>query len=77
MNGFSHWKKLHESEKLEEFSNNTIGLLWLKTKSVIRKEIVDEFTADNNIVLIGKSLNDKFTELFKLLAKKRRLSGSC
>ncbi len=38
MKDFSYWKKLHENEKLEEFSNDAIGLLWLKTKSIIRKD---------------------------------------
>ena len=27
MKDFNYWKKLHESEQLEEFSNDSIGLL--------------------------------------------------
>ena len=38
MKDFNYWKKLHESETLEEFSSDSVGLLWLKTKSIARKE---------------------------------------
>lgn len=43
MSDFNYWKKLHESEKLQEFSIDITGLLWLKTKSIIRKELIAEF----------------------------------
>jgi hypothetical protein len=69
MKDFIYWKKLHESENLEEFSTDNIGLLWLKIKSVIRKEIVDEFTTANKIKLGETSLNGQFVELFNLFAK--------
>lgn len=42
MKDFKYWKKLHESEKLEEFSQDKTGLLWLKTKSIVRKELIAE-----------------------------------
>ena len=51
MKDFNYWKKLHESEKLEEFSSDTIGLLWLKTKSIVRKELIAEFLKNNAITL--------------------------
>ena len=70
MNAFNHWKKLHQSEKLEQFGNDTIGLLWLKTKSIIRKELIDEFLTENSINLEGKTLNDRFVELFNLFSEK-------
>lgn len=53
MQDFNYWKKLHESETLEEFSNDTIGLLWLKTKSIIRKELIADFVA-NNVLFLQK-----------------------
>jgi len=34
MKDFYYWKNLHESEKLEEFSSDELGLLWLKPESV-------------------------------------------
>ena len=69
MQDFNYWKKLHESEKLEEFSNDTIGLLWLKTKSIIRKELIADFVANNGIVLTEIALAKQFVELFDLLCK--------
>jgi hypothetical protein len=51
MKSFDYWKKLHESEKLEEFSSDTQGLLWLKVKSIVRKEIISDFVSENKIEL--------------------------
>ena len=69
MKDFNYWKKCHESEQLEEFSSNYIGLLWLKTKSIVRKELVAEFIQANSIILNEKSLGTQFVELFDLLSK--------
>nr|WP_305069699.1 hypothetical protein [Flavobacterium covae] len=51
MKDFNYWDKLHKNEELEEFSNNNVGLLWLKTKSIIRKKLIAEFLKINNITL--------------------------
>jgi hypothetical protein len=69
MKDFNYWKKLHESEKLEEFSNDKIGLLWLKTKSIVRKELIAEFLKSNKITLKETALAKQFVELFDLLCK--------
>lgn len=69
MKDFNYWKKLHDSEKLDEFSTDNIGLLWLKTKSVIRKGLIAEFIQKNSIQLTEKSLGKQFIELFTLLSK--------
>lgn len=66
---FNYWKKLHESEKLEEFSKNRTGLLWLKTKSIIRKELIAEFIKTNKISLKETAIAKQFVELFNLLCK--------
>ena len=68
MKTFDYWKKLHESEKLEEFSSDAQGLLWLKVKSIIRKEIISEFVAENRIELHETSLNGIFHELYNLFS---------
>lgn len=68
MKEFNYWKKLHESETLEEFSNDTIGLLWLKTKSIIRKELIADFIANNAIALTETALAKQFVELFSALS---------
>jgi len=69
MKDFNYWKELHESQKLDEFSTDNIGLLWLKTKSIVRKELIAEFTQENNIVLKETALGKQFIELFGLLCK--------
>ncbi len=69
MKDFNYWKKLHESEKLEEFSSDRMGLLWLKTKSIVRKELIQEFTKSSNIILNESSLSRQFVELFNILSK--------
>ena len=67
MKDFNYWKKLHESEKLEEFSNDTIGLLWLKIKSIVRKELIVAFVKNNSIILSESTLSKQFVELFNIL----------
>jgi hypothetical protein len=69
MKDFSYWKKLHESEKLEEFSSDEQGLLWLKVKSIVRKELISDFVIENKIELEETSLNGQFFELYALLVK--------
>lgn len=69
MKDFNYWKNLHENEKLEEFSSETIGLLWLKTKSIVRKELIAEFLKSNSITLTETALAKQFVELFNMLSK--------
>lgn len=69
MKDFNYWKKLHESEMLEEFSYDTLGLLWLKTKSVVRKDLIAEFIRRYDIPLKENTLSNQFVELFDLLLK--------
>lgn len=69
MKDFNYWKKLHESEQLDEFSSDNIGLLWLKTKSIVRKELITEFIEQNKITLKETALGKQFIELFELLCK--------
>ena len=67
MKDFNHWKKLHQREELDEFSIDTIGILWLKLNSIIRKELIAEFNAKYNIALKETSLEKQFIELYNLL----------
>jgi hypothetical protein len=67
MKDFNYWDKLHKNEELEEFSNDNIGLLWLKTKSISRKELIAEFLKINNITLKENALAKQFVELFGIL----------
>ena len=67
MKDFNYWKKRYESEQLEEFNSDSVGLLWLKTKSISRKELIAEFTRQNNIHLKETTLAKQFEELFDSL----------
>jgi hypothetical protein len=69
MKDFNYWKKLHESEQLNEFNTDNTGLLWLKIKSIIRKELIVEFIEQNKIQLVETTSNKQFVELFALLSK--------
>lgn len=68
MKDFNYWDKLHKNEELEEFSNDSTGILWLKTKSISRKELIAEFLKINNIILKETSLAKQFVELFDILS---------
>lgn len=69
MKDFNYWENQYKSEKLYEFSSNATGLLWLKTKSIIRKELVEDFTLKNKITLTEIGLGRQFVELFNLFSK--------
>lgn len=66
---FSYWKNLYDSDKLEEFNFNSLGLLWLKIKSIVRKELISDFLTSENIKLNETSLGLQFIELYDLLSE--------
>lgn len=67
-NNFNKWKSIYDAEDLIPFTENKEALLWLKVKSVVRKEIINEFCSANHIVLETTSLTKQFEELFNLLS---------
>jgi len=69
MKNFDYWKKLHDSNKLEEFSSDKAGLLWLKIKSIVRKELIAAFANEANLKLAQSALSKQFEELYKILSK--------
>ncbi|MDD3789516.1 MAG: hypothetical protein PHO94_12590 [Petrimonas sp.] len=69
MKNFKYWDNLHRNESLEEFSTDRTGLLWLKIKSIIRKDLIATFVQQNNIALKQTSLKQQFVELFDLLSQ--------
>ena len=69
MKDFKYWDYLHRSEHLEEFNYDPTGLLWLKIKSIIRKELIAAFTQRYGISLKQTVLKQQFVELFDLLSK--------
>lgn len=66
-NDFSHWKKQHERQQLGDFSTDYVGQLWLKTKSIVRKDLLPEFINKYQIALRSSGIAKQFEELFSLL----------
>ncbi len=64
---FSYWKQQYNNDNLEEFNSNAQGLLWLKIKSIARKEFLDNFIKQNNYFIEEKTLEKKQIELFNQL----------
>lgn len=69
MHNFDYWKRLFESDNLEQFNLDSSGLLWLKLKSIVRKELLKTFLQEAQITLNSKNLNAKFAELYIELSK--------
>ena len=69
MKDFNYWDNLSKSEKLEEFSSDKSGILWLKLKSIIRKELVKKFLEYSGLKIIATKQGQNFIELFELLSK--------
>ena len=69
MKDFKYWDHLSKSEKLEEFSSDKTGLLWLKLKSIIRKKLVSQFLEYSGIKITSTKQGQSFVELFNLLSK--------
>lgn len=67
MREFSYWNKCFSDNNLFEFNKNEYGLLWLKIKSIIRKDLIAEFIQDNNITLNANTLSKQFEELYTIL----------
>ena len=67
---FVYWKNLYENDQLEEFNFSSDGLLWLKIKSIARKELMTEFLTSHQIILPETSLADKFVRLYDLLSQR-------
>ncbi|MEY4935038.1 MAG: hypothetical protein RIS64_1397 [Bacteroidota bacterium] len=67
MKDFTYWKKQHESDSLDAFNDDPSGLLWLKLKSILRKELIAEFIKINKLTLIETTLTNQFVEIYNLL----------
>ena len=50
------------------FSSNEYGILWLKIKSILRKDIIKDFLIRNSITLQTTKLEDNFEELYTILS---------
>ncbi len=69
MKGFEYWKKLHDGDKLEDFNSDKEGLLWLKIKSIKRKDLLPVFVKEINVQSTETSLDKQFVKIFHILSK--------
>lgn len=69
MKDFKYWDNLIKGEKLEEFNFNSTGLLWLKAKSIIRKELIKQFLDFSGYKVTATKQGNIFVELFRLLSE--------
>ncbi|MEG1909452.1 MAG: hypothetical protein RR190_00595 [Bacteroidales bacterium] len=68
MKDFTYWDRLYKNEQLEEFSQDLVGLLWLKIKSIIRVELIKGFLSFSNLELKTEKQTDNFRALFEMLS---------
>jgi len=66
---FEEWKMLFDKDVLEEFTTNLSGILWLKIKSIVRKEFLQDFIVLNKLNVKATKSTDIFKELYILLSK--------
>ena len=77
MDNFKHWKESQQKQQLAVFNTDSSALLWLKIKSILRKELLSKFLSLYHIDLKHTTLSLQFEELFNLhKAKQERRSYS-
>jgi len=63
MKTFAEWNKLFTDQRLDMFNTDPSGVVWLKLKSIIRKEILNVFLPENNIA--AENNKTAFETLYK------------
>ena len=69
MKDFKYWDEQFKQGKMAAFNADEHGLLWLKIKSIIRKDFVVRFAKQAGVTLEQPQLDKAFIELFDALAK--------
>lgn len=70
MKNFDTWLKRYEVDDLLPFTQEREGLLWLKLKSITRKEWLSGFVQYSQIQLDTSKLSEQWRELFALLCER-------
>lgn len=65
---FDELKLKYSNNDLALFSSSKYAILWLKIKSILRKEIIKDFLIKNTITLKTAKLEDNFKELYNLFS---------
>ncbi len=64
MKDFEYWNTCFREQKLLELSTDRLGLLWLKIKSITRKDILPKFASKYSIQLKTTKIGTQFQELY-------------
>lgn len=66
MKNFNEWQSLFNAQKLNAFTFDESGNVWLKIKSLMRKNILTQFIATTKLTLETSGINNNFEELYSL-----------
>lgn len=67
MTNFEKWDKEFRAQNLYAFNRDINGLLWLKVRAVCRGRQIEQFIAENNIILTATKIAEQNVELFEKL----------
>ena len=65
---FNYWERLQKTENFREFSLNSEGRLWLKLKSIMRKDLLHGFVKSAGMTDVPEKAGDAFPALFERLS---------
>jgi hypothetical protein len=65
---FNYWERLQKTENFREFSLNSEGLLWLKLKSIMRKDLLPRFVKSAGMTDVPGKAGEAFPALFASLS---------
>ncbi len=63
---FNAYQNAFSRQAMQVFSDSGPGTLWLKLKSIMRSDCIQEFEQQSGLCLSGKTIKEKFPELFSL-----------
>jgi hypothetical protein len=69
MKSFNELKKLNDRGDMLSLGGTREGVLWLKLKSVLRKDILADFLADTGLKISARTLPRQHKELYSFLIK--------
>lgn len=66
MKNFNEWQSLFNAQKLNDFTFDESGNVWLKIKSLMRRNILAQFIKATELTLQTSGINNNFKELYSL-----------
>jgi len=74
MKTFQQWLKNFNLQEFDAFNADSSGVLWLKIKSIMRKEIIYFMKQNYNISFSSKRLQDIFKELYENATQNKKIA---